>query len=365
MATGDEVWKPGSFTKNFSWGPRSNGLLKLHESIRIGFAETMADVSRAEFRDRVSGHGHSEFIPINFFLFNRPESGDDVIVADELVYQALSAPHSANFDKLALFALNFSYVGRWTGAEATQRRPALWASHYIRDKVAADYDWRTSLVNAADIQGFVEGDARYSAKSAKKLSTNLNYLYEIGDLASFASTRVDRWWVDALFLAMDRLIEDRALDGRRILEKDYEDSLTSAGFQEISGNKSLEKELASTHLVTLYTECGGRGRFSDEHVKERTELRIPDLAPFAWPNHNEAIGAIHPTNPRILKSIPRVCAMLAKYAGFDTIDADELAAFDLDDFVRRHTQAAIDRIRQEGIVPTMTAEEFMKISRDR
>lgn len=31
----------------------------------------------------------------------------------------------------------------------------------------------------------------------------------IGHLSDFAGKRVERWWVDALFLALDRLIEDR------------------------------------------------------------------------------------------------------------------------------------------------------------
>jgi len=29
MAVGEQDWKPGSFTKNFSWGPPANGLLEL------------------------------------------------------------------------------------------------------------------------------------------------------------------------------------------------------------------------------------------------------------------------------------------------------------------------------------------------
>lgn len=57
--------------------------------------------------------------------------------------------------------------------------------------------------------------------------------------------------------------------------------------------------------------------------------------------------------------------MLAKYAGFVVIDADELAVFDPIDFIRRHTANALEELQRAGIEPTMTAEELMRITRDR
>lgn len=362
MATGEQDWRPGSFTKNFSWGPPANGLLELYESIRIGFDGQMEDVPRDLFRQRVSQSGHSEYIPVNFFLFNKSKGGTDYLVADELVFQALTAPHTDSFDKLALFTLNFSYVGRWTGADAAQRRPALWANSYISEKVATEYKWSTKKITAKDIERYVSSNPRYKAKSAGKLSTNLNYIYEIGHLSDFAGKRVERWWVDALFLALDRLIEDRELDGKPSDPGQYGSLLTGSSFAQIAGARSLEKDLATKHLVTLYTACGGRERFSDEHVKERTLLTIPDVQWFAA-NDNRPQGAVHPSNPRILKTIPRACAMLAKYVGFEMIDADELATFNLQDFIRTHTQRALTRLRDSNVVPTMSVEELMRLTR--
>ena len=66
MASSEEVWKPGSFTKNFSWGERDAGLLQLHESIRIGFDHTLKDLPRAEFRRRIRRTGRVDYIPANF-----------------------------------------------------------------------------------------------------------------------------------------------------------------------------------------------------------------------------------------------------------------------------------------------------------
>jgi hypothetical protein len=368
MTTKAEEWKPGSFTKNFSWGDRARGLKELYESIRLGFAETMADTLRDEFRRRVLKSGRIDYIPINFFLFNNTIDGTDYIVADELVYQALTSEHSSRFDKLALFAFNFSFAGKWIGASSDQRRPALWAYHYVRDHVADQLKWNTASVNANDIEKFVAGDPRYNAKTARKLSTNLNYLYVNGRLSEFAERRVERWWVDALFLALDRLIEDRKLDGLETAESQYATLLAQSGFPAVSGRSSLEKNLATTHLIALYIACGGRDRFSDDHVRERTALTVSDLEsslandpdpdPRPW-------GAVHRTNPRILKSIPRACAMLARnVADFEVIGADELANFDSEEFIRRQIVSALERLRNSNVSPTMSAEELMKLTRD-
>src|SRR5437588_10781422 len=124
-----EEWRPGSFTKNFSWGSPRDGLKQLHEVIRLGFDNEMADVPRHLFRERVSRSGRPDYIPINFFLFNKIINGEDHIVADELVFQALHFDHSFDFDRLGLFAFIFSYVGRWKGAEEYESRPALGAHH--------------------------------------------------------------------------------------------------------------------------------------------------------------------------------------------------------------------------------------------
>jgi hypothetical protein len=364
MATNTELWLPGSFTKNFSWGDRHSGLRQLYESIRLGFNDKLEDVPREEFRARVSNSGRPDYIPINFFLFNKEIDGENYIVADELVFQAVANAHSPSFDKLALFAFNFSYVGHWQGARPGQRRPALWGYHYIKDRVASRYAWDTRRISADDIERFVRSDPRYRGKTTRKLATNLNYLYLVGRLQEFSEPRVERWWVDAMFLALDRLIEDRKLDRTETREGQYSQLLSRSGFASISGRQSLEKDLATKHLVTLYSACGARGRFSDEFVRNRTQLKLPDVA-WLLANDDRPQGAVHPSNPRILKNIPRACAMLARYAGFEVIDADELADFDAEVFVRNHTRQALERLRRNNVVPMLSSDELTKITRDR
>ncbi len=363
-ANGEEIWLPGSFTKNFSWGQRQRGLIELHKVIRLGFANEVSDVPRQLFRERVKDAERPDFIPLNFFLFNKPVGTVDYIVADELVFQAINSEHSPRFDKLALFAFNFSFAGKWSHSTLDQRRPALWANAYVRERIAGQLDWNARSADANDIERFVAGDPRYRGKTSRKLATNLNYLYSIGDLAGFPAKRIERWWVDALFLALDRLIEDRALDRIGTFESDYSKLLSRFHFLTLTGGLSLEKELAVKHLISLYIACGGRQRFSYENVWERTEAVVGDVQRFLA-NDPRPRGAVHPTNPRVLKSIPWACAMLANYAGFEVLTPDELEAFDLDDFVRKGTRRALEELRKRGIRPTMTAEELMRITREK
>lgn len=257
MADDDDIWKPGSFTKNFSWG-REHGFIKLYESIRIGFDNKLADVSRDKFRERVAQIGRPDFIPINFFLFNRTANGTVDIVVDELVFQALTAPHSVRFDKLALFAFHLSYVGKFNRASRSQRYPAAWARDYVKTRLAGEFKWDTSKVTAENFEKFLQTNPRYRAKTARKVATNVMHLYRIGRLKDLEAQRVERWWVDALFLTLDRVIEDRKLDRLPTPDAQLPTFLKQADFLAISGPGSLEKNLAATHLVRLYAACGGR-----------------------------------------------------------------------------------------------------------
>lgn len=362
MASEQNEWRPGSFTKNFSWGSSREGLRQLHATIRIGFNDEVADVPRDVFRERVSKTGRPDFIPINFFLFNKIVDGDSYLIADELVFQALNFRHTSRFDKLGLFAFNFSLVGRWKGAKPYQRRPAEWARHYVMDRVSRDFNWDSSKISADDIEQFVSRHPRYKAEGARKLSTNLYYLYSIGGLKDFNTRNVSSWWLDALFLALDRVIEDRQSEQVRVDENRYTQYLYRSGFRELTGPRSTEKELAAKHLVDLYTACGARLRFSDEYVRERTEILVPELRWYVA-NNPEPIGAIHPTNPRAIKAIPRACAMLAKYIGFETLDIENWENFDVAEFVKQHTRRALRTLKDHDVVPTMSAEELLKLTR--
>lgn len=363
MGEDSQEWRPGSFTKNFSWGPSKDGLLRLHEIIRVGFDGKLQDVPRSVFRERVRALGRPDYIPLNFFLFNRIRGGVDYLIADELVFQALTFEHAPRFDKLALFIFNLSLVGKWKGAARYQSTPALWAKHYVTDRLGKQLQWKTSSISADDIERFVLNSPHYRAKGARKLATNLNYLYRIGGLSEMASPIVERWWVDATFAAMDRILETRLVEGSEVLDHRYDSYLIASGFDELS-RRSLEKDLARHHLVELYQACGGRQRFSDEEVQARTAILVRDLEGYLS-NDPSPVAAIHPSNPRILKGIPRACAMLARYvAGFEILDIEALLTLDVSAFVRENLQRALSDLRSKEISPKISAEELIKLMRD-
>jgi hypothetical protein len=355
-------WRPGSFTKNFSWGP-DQGLRELHEIIRIGFAGELTDVPRQTFRDRVAKSGRPDFIPINFFLFNEIKGGVDFLVVDELVFQALNFDHSKRFDHLGLYAFILSMVGNWRGAADYQERPAMWAFHYIADRIGIQANWDTKVVSADDIQKFVGADKRYVAKTSRKLATNLNFLFHIGGLNEMISRHVERWWVDAIFLTLDRLIETRHIHKQEVNSERLEAYLAASRFSDISGKRSTEKDLALRHVVRLFQACGERLRFDDDNVKELTNVAFDEIEHWLS-NSQEPMAALHPTNLRIVKTIPRACAMLAQRAGFAVLDLDTLAESSLPELVRNNLQKALASLKLKGIAPTMTAAALMKLMRE-
>jgi hypothetical protein len=361
MALATEIWKPGSFTKNFSWGT-GRGLLRLYEHIRIGFGNKLEPVARAEYESRTASQPRPDKIPLNFFLFNEIVDGVDTILVDELVFQALTAPHSDRFDKLALFSFNFSRAGVWKGSLAGQRYPALWAQNYVVSRVANEYRWETGKISANDIEAFLRSSPLYVAETFTKVSTNLNFLYSIGGLSEYNTKRIERWWVDALFLAIDRLVADRHLDGITTASSELPGLLLRSKFRELTGPVTPEKTFAMAHLLSLYSISGGVDRFSPERVKDRTSVLLPD---YTWqePNDDRPQGALHPTNPRILKSIPRSCSKLAESAGFQIVFADDLEVLDPDDFVDKRATEAVDSLRRDSIRPIMSAEALHKLTR--
>jgi len=357
----DGPWLPGSFTKNYSWGS-GQGLFRLYEAIRIGFANELQPVTREEFRARVAHTGRPDFIPLNYFLFNYVEGGVSFIAVDELVFQALTTAHSERFDRLALFAFNFGYAGRWQGMKRGQRYPTLWAKNYIIDRVSNIFKWDVSLVNADDIEAYLRDNPKFKAETYRKVSTNLAYLYKIGGLADFSSIRIERRWVDALFLALDRLIADRRIEGVDPGGDKMPGLLLSSNFRELTGPATAEKTFAMAHLLSLYSICGRLERFQPQAVRDRIAVELPD---YHWqqPNDERPQGAVHPTNPRILKTIPRDCARLAELAGFKIVYADDIESLDPQNFIKRQVREAIDGLQQGGVRPSMSAEELHKLTR--
>jgi len=194
-------------------------------------------VPRAVFRQRVEAVGINFFIPANFFLYNihatAGSSAEDLIAFDELVFQATGFEHSLDFDRLALLAFNLSLAGSWQGAKAWQRRPAIWSNRYIVERLEHVHGWDVSKVDADDIESFLQRDARYRGRTTRKHSTNLAYLYRLGGLEDVVSSRIERWWMNATFLAADRF--SRAGIARRLTLPSLREAFGEFAFLDLTG----------------------------------------------------------------------------------------------------------------------------------
>lgn len=266
-------WKPGSFTKNFSWGKPGAGLGQLHRAIEIGFGRLPQDVPREVFRHRLQEAGLNDYVAANFFLFNR-RNGRDFIVADELVRFALSNAPGQSFDRLAAFALHLSLAGVWQGARAEQRYPAEWAKHFIVDRISKGGPWDTTPMNSADIRNFVESNPSYSGVWSAKVATNLNYIYELAKLKQFRNGLAEDWWSAAIYLALDRISRDRGW-GR---PWPTIDALVAALIDEhvfdLTAVPLTEGMLAAKELIELYFDEGGP-------LRDQTPVTIGSTPPAA------------------------------------------------------------------------------------
>lgn len=359
-----EEWHPGSFTKNFSWGPENQGLSELHAVIRKGFAGELTDVPRHLFRERIREAQRPDYIPLNFFLYNEVRHGIDFVLVDELVFQAISFRHSAHFDRLAVFAFNFSRVGSWRAAKLYQERPALWAYHYVADRVGPEFNWDAKRISADDIQRFVSRDPRYKGKTSRKLATNLHYLYKVGRLADYKSKKPERWWLSALFLALDRTVDPARIESDSAGEWGLTRSLTRSGFHPISGMRSMAKDIAATYFLALYGACGGRNRFFEDPTGRRQSRLVPQILPNDPEPPRGAVGVFHPTDPTARGAIPRICSILAHFlAGFETFEIEDLDDYDVESYVRARTAEALQSLKELGIKPSMSADELTQLMR--
>lgn len=85
------------------------------------------------------------------------------------------------------------------------------------------------------------------------------------------------------------------------------------------------------------------------------------------PKHNSdrPRGAVHITNPRLLKSIPPSCTELARLAGFEVLTPDQLEEFDAAAFVRNRTDWALADLNEKGIRPMISIEELLDDTREK
>lgn len=355
-------WRPGSFTKNYAWGQPSEGLFRLHEAIVVGFDGKLEPVSREVFRSRIASLRRPDFIPMNFFLLNQEVSGNNFLLVDELVYQAITAHHSSNFDRLALTAFNISYVGSWRGAYRWQSYPSVWAYFFISKHAAQNLPWTERLFTADNIENFITSDARYTGDTSRKLATNLSYMYRVGNITSLAGDTLEQWWTSSVFLALDRATAEARYSQSDLDQNQLLSFLRGQSFLGLTGSSGSNRKLALGALCSLYAACGGMERWSATSVEQRQRIKLPHLNWFT--DSMDPTYALYPDDPNLIKTIPQACAMLAKHlASFEEIEPQDFISFDVGEYVKRKTRDALSHLKALGVKGTMSAEDLLKLTR--
>lgn len=122
-----EKYKPGSFTKNFSW---NQSYARLHSAIYRGFARSTDPVTRDDWRRRSGiSDRDRQLIPMNFFLYSIPGLKEDYILVDQLVDVAMT-PYDGEFAQLALFAFHLANSGTWRNSPWPDGKVAGWANDF-------------------------------------------------------------------------------------------------------------------------------------------------------------------------------------------------------------------------------------------
>lgn len=268
MATAPSKQAPGTFSRNFAWGnwTPSTGLRKMYDCIRDGFGNTLNAVDDMDFRSRCGIKAlEISLLPVRFYLFSKGSS----IQVDELVYQAISRPHSLDFDRLVLFALNLSDVGTPVGGA---QRPTVWANSFVRQKLWDHGAWRRAELDTASMDNFIANTV--SAKSGgllTKIRTNYRRLY---DLTGYTATLpiinsgAETWGASALYLAWDRFI----LGGGSKAEAALRAYTSQEELWKLLGVDLNAFNAILTTAVTDYIDAGTVDRF-------RTPAAIPAVAP--------------------------------------------------------------------------------------
>jgi hypothetical protein len=276
-------YRPGSFSKNFAW--HGTGLRKLHTAIRSGFASDLTAVSRERWRSASGIGDHAlDLIPINFFLHN---AGARLSI-DELVFQAVAHAHSLKFDRLGLFALHLTRVGRPPGGV---ERPAMWANEFVRELFWRDDAWHAAALTDASLDAFIADRMDAQTDVRVKCRNNYRHLFE---LCGYLPTRLpiinagsEQWMLSALFLTWDRFVLDNGIQPKTALI----DYAVAEELHKLLGLPARTFEAEVGRIADLYFAAGGIERFTAPTPPPALP-EIPEETGSKWVQQEETDEAV-------------------------------------------------------------------------
>lgn len=339
-----KVWRIGSFTKNFRWGKEIDGLKRLYDAINVGFSGKLHPVLRSTFRDRLRKRGFIDYIPANFFVFNQNINGEDLIVVDELVYQAVKFDHTENFDRLAIFALLLSEAGKWKGATQEQENPSEWARFFVLEDLSQLEKWTPDLYSADRIESYLNGKKEFEGNT-RKLATNLSYFFNKGNLSDLREIESPDWFSSAIFLALDRYYLKSlppapsvgwAIDA--LTENDVVDLTGPMSEFQLEMQKSIAKLYLSVHQVERFQGDGGEV--------------------------GKTIFAVLNRNPALIKSLPGITQRWLESRLFVEIfsSKDEMKKV-IDGNYQKEIQLAVEKIHNSLPKPSLSGDDVIALFR--
>lgn len=343
-----ESWHTGSFTKNFKWGRKYPGLKRLYDAIRVGFDNQLIATPRDVFRQRLRDAKFRDFIPVNFFLYNRTENKNPLIVVDELAFKAITSDYDADFDKLAMFSLLLSDVGTWPTAKPDQNHPSEWARNYILDQSAIHEEWERIPLDANTIESYLTSNKRFVGQDARKLSTNLSFIFRKAKIADFDQTPPDRWWADAVFLALDRFFLDTL---REVNLSTAEQVALGSNVLELSGGRTPVREEMASRVARLYVASHGLMRFSVADNERDSNNPAPLIAVLSG-------------SPRVEKTIPSlVWKWLEERLFVSVYEPDDVPKELTKEEATAQVREALRVLSERGITSRLTGDQIIELSR--
>jgi hypothetical protein len=310
----------------------------------VGFCRKLKPVLRETFRKRLIDAGFIDYIPANYFLFNQNIDDMTYIAVDELVYQAITREHDRQFDRLATFALLLSEVGLWRGASPEQAQPSDWARYFVIDNLSKLEKWSQEDYSADRIESYLSRKKNFEGNT-RKISTNLSYFFNSGDLCGFSEDGSGEWVSSSVFLALDRyfLIERPA----NVSLGWCIDVLKKYDIADLVGPETEFKIFAVEASARLFSSVGGLGRFVEDQN-----------------NSDDHIVAVLSRDPALYKRLPSICARwLSKRLFVElALSENEFQNILKADF-NEEFQAGLARVHNSLPRPTLDGDEVIALFR--
>jgi len=300
------MYNPGSFTKNVGWQTgNQRGLQSLHSAIREGFDQVRGLVGRDTFRQNCDPvvDNNRQLVILNFFLHNTIHQDANFVTFDQLVRKAIAAPHSWNFDQLALFALHLAEMGDRKGQAGTAEG-ARFSRDYVKEVLWNSGGWQRSNLNLQAIERKFSTNLQVKVSdTVHKCATNYLFILQICGLTDgddpIVNNQYSRWCRDAIYLFFDRVADN----SKPLSQSELLRLLDIYEVYKLLGTTKLEVQQIGPPIADAYIREGGLHRSFT-----RSGFHGSQQPPVGSPHKKSSGGAGVAQKPGTASSSPIIAA---------------------------------------------------------